>query len=256
MPTPSRDPSIENEPHWQFRQYDADSSEARAGKKIQHEAGRSTADDAVEHTVWDEPVLSAELAGTPADNQLTYSRWLMQKQTETSRVKSALVTLLVAIVAGPCGVLGALGGSGETSFAVAMIVFIGPVTEEVMKVAAALWVVEKRPYLFKSVWQILLCAVAGGAAFGFIENLMYLYVYLPDHSAKLAAWRWTVCVGLHMNCSFVAGVGLARIWDNAVREQRHPQLWLGVPWLVMAMAAHGMYNGATVLAESLGWLKF
>ncbi len=164
------------------------------------------------------------------------------------------MTLLVAVVAGPWGVLGALSGISGGSFALAMIVVIGPVTEEIMKVAAALWVIEKRPYLFKSVWQILLCAAAGGAAFAFIENLMYLYVYLPQHSSKLAAWRWTVCVGLHMNCSFVAGVGLARIWDNAIRERRRPQLWLGLPWLFMAMVAHGVYNGATIVAEAMGWL--
>ena len=84
---------------------------------------------------------------------------------------------------------------------------------------------------------------------------MYLYVYLPEHSAKMAAWRWTVCVGLHMNCSFVAGVGVARIWYNAVREQHRPQLWLGLPWLFMAMVAHGAYNGAVVVAEAAGWLE-
>jgi RsiW-degrading membrane proteinase PrsW (M82 family) len=180
---------------------------------------------------------------------------LAQRQAETSVTKSWLMTLLVALVAGPWGVLGALTGSGTRGFALAMIVVIGPVTEEIMKVAAALWVVEKRPYLFKSIWQILLCAVAGGAAFAFIENLMYLYVYLPEHSATLAAWRWTVCVGLHMNCSFVAGVGLARTWDNAIRGRHRPQLWLGLPWLFMAIVAHGVYNGATIVAEVMGWLE-
>jgi hypothetical protein len=59
-----------------------------------------------------------------------------------------------------------------------------------------------------------------------------------------------------MNCSFVAGVGLARIWDNAVRNQHRPQLWLGLPWIFMAMVAHGVYNGAVVVAESVGWLEF
>jgi PrsW family intramembrane metalloprotease len=250
-----RDPSIEHEPHLQNRAYEADPSETRSTKRIESEEHGTSPDDAVEHTVWDEPTFSSELAGSPAEDQLTYARWLSQKQSETSSSKSWLTTLLVVIVAGPWGVLGALTGAGGSGFRLALIVIIGPVTEEIMKVAAALWVVEKRPYLFKSVWQILICAAAGGAAFAFIENLMYLYVYLPEHSAKMAAWRWTVCVGLHMNCSFVAGVGLARIWDNAIRLRQRPQLWLGLPWFFMAMVAHGMYNGAVVIAEAAGWLE-
>lgn len=142
-------------------------------------------------------------------------------------------------------------GSGKTATALTLVVLIGPMTEEVMIVADASWVVEKKPYLFKTVGQILFC----GAAFGFIESLMYLYVYIPDHSAKLAAWQWSVCMGLHMNCSFVAGVGVARIWYNAVRERHRPQLWLGLPWLFIAMVAHGACNGATVVAEAMGWLE-
>jgi hypothetical protein len=255
MSAPHRDPSIENEPHLQDRTYLADPSDAASTRRIESEERQASLDDAVEHNVWDEPTFSSELAGSPAEDQLTYARWLQQKQAETSTLKSWLTTLLVVIVAGPCGILGALTAAGGSGFRLALIVIIGPVTEEIMKVAAALWVVEKRPYLFKSLWQILLCAAAGGAAFAFIENLMYLYVYVPEHSAKMAAWRWTVCVGLHMNCSFVAGVGLARIWDNAVRERHRPQLWLGLPWFFMAMVAHGMYNGAVVLAEAAGWLE-
>lgn len=255
MTNSSRDHSIDAEPHSQDRSFEADPSERRAETRLRRESTRATDDEAVEHTVWDEVALSSELAGAAADGELTYARWLRQRQAETSWTKSLAVTLLIVLIAGPWGVIGALAAGGEGVTGLAMVVFIGPVTEEIMKVAAALWVVEKRPYLFKSLWQILLCAVAGGAAFGFIENLMYLYVYLPEHSAKLAAWRWTVCTGLHMNCSFVAGVGLARIWDNAVRESQRPQLWLGVPWLVIAMIAHGAYNAAVTLAEWMEWLE-
>jgi hypothetical protein len=258
MSTPSRDPSIHDEPHLQARPFEADSSELKVEGRLDREASQDVSDDSVEHTVWDEIALSPELAGTAADDQLTYARWLARRMAETSWINSLWITLVVAAVAGPWGVLGALtgGGGGEGSASrLVLIVFIGPVTEEIMKIAAALWVVEKRPYLFKSLWQILFCAAAGGAAFAFIENLMYLYVYLPEHSAKLAAWRWSVCVGLHMNCSFVAGVGMARIWDNAVRNRHRPQLWLGVPWFVMAMTAHGIYNGTVVVAETMGWLE-
>lgn len=250
-----RDPSIESEPQFAQQHFEADQTELQAERVLRFEAQRDSSADAVEHTVWDEPVLSGELAGQATADQLTYARWLAKKQAETSWRTTWLVTLAVALVAGPWGVLGALMAGGDSATGLTLVVLIGPITEEVMKVAAPLWVVEKKPYLFKSVGQILLCGAAGGAAFGFIENLMYLYVYIPEHSAKLAAWRWSVCMGLHMNCSFVAGVGVARIWYNAVRERHRPQLWLGLPWLFIAMVAHGAYNGATVVAEAMGWLE-
>jgi hypothetical protein len=257
MTRPSHDPSIEHEPHLRDAMFDADPSEQLADRILQDAAGRSASGEAPDHSVWDEPSLSPELVGSAGIDQATYARWLEGKIAETSSVKSWLMTLAVVLVAGPWGVLGALfGGVEGSSSAFAMYAIIGPVTEEIMKIAAALWIVEKRPYLFKSVWQILLCAAAGGAAFAYIENLVYLNVYLPDPSSQLVMWRWTVCSGLHTTWSFIAGVGLARIWDNAIRNRHPPQLGLGVSWFVLAMAGHGMYNGFVVFAERFGWLDF
>jgi len=257
MTTPSRDPSIEHEPHLRDMPHAGDPSELRAERILQADAARSSADDAPDHTVWDEPVLSTELAGEATAGQVTYARWLERKIDETSPTTSWLTTLLVVLVAGPWGVFGAMmGGVEGGGSGVAMYTIFGPVTEEIMKITAALWIVEKKPYLFRSLGQILLCALAGGAAFAFIENLMYLYVYVPDPSIALVNWRWTICVGLHVTWSFIAGVGVARIWDNAIRNRQRPQLALGVPWFVLAMAGHGMYNGLVIMAERFGWLEF
>jgi hypothetical protein len=256
MNSPSRDPSVEFEPH--LREAAAsDPSETRAERLLRAEASRGDPDDVVDHTVWEEPTLSTELAGPAADDQVTYSRWLERKIADTSPTKSWLTTLAIVLVAGPWGVIGAIGsGGGASNLSLVLVTIVGPVTEEITKIAAALWVVEKKPYLFKSLWQIFFCAAAGGAAFAFIENLLYLNVYIPHPSAALTTWRWTVCVAMHVNCSFIAGVGLARIWDNAIRNRHRPQLGLGVPWFVLAMAGHGMYNGLAVLAERMGWLEF
>jgi hypothetical protein len=49
-------------------------------------------------------------------------------------------------------------------------------------------------------------------------------------------------------------LGLVRIWDNAIRNQHRPQLALGVPWLVIAMVGHGLYNFLALLAQTTGWL--
>lgn len=253
---PSRQPDIEHEPHLRHTNFVSDLTESLAAGRLAREQARDSAADRVEHTVWDEPALSSELAGEPGDGELTYRRWLTANIASTPIAKTWLVTLLVALAAGPWGVLGAMFSSGGSSFSVMLYSVFGPVTEEVTKIAAALWVVEKRPFLFCSKLQVLLCAVCGGLAFAAIENLLYLYVYVPKHSMVFVQWRWKVCVGLHAGCSFVAGIGLARIWDNSIRLQQRPKLALGVPWFVIAMAGHGLYNFAVSVAQAAGWLDF
>jgi RsiW-degrading membrane proteinase PrsW (M82 family) len=135
------------------------------------------------------------------------------------------------------------------------VAIIGPVTEEVTKIALALWVAERRPYLFKAIWQILLAAAAGGFLFGFIENLLYLYVYIPDHSQALADFRWSACMGLHVNCSFIAGVGVARMWNHTMQSRVRPDISMALPWIGIAVAGHGLYNLTVTLLELGGVLN-
>jgi hypothetical protein len=63
MSQPSLDPSIHAEPHLQDRPFEADSSESRIEQRLSREATQDSADDAVEHTVWDEVALSPERRG-------------------------------------------------------------------------------------------------------------------------------------------------------------------------------------------------
>ncbi|QDU55798.1 PrsW family glutamic-type intramembrane protease [Aeoliella mucimassa] len=260
MPKPDHNPSIEHEPQFKADLFELDPSEWKAEQVLAHQASRSTDDDAVEHVVWDEPALSPDFSGKPDESQLTYDRWLTKHVEAMPWGLSWLITLGVAIVSGPLAIVGTLftphGYSALTASSIVVVSIIGPTIEEFMKVAFALWVIEKRPYWFRSIPQILLCAIAGGILFGVIENLMYLHLYIPGANAELARWRWTVCIGLHMNCSFVAGIGLARIWDNCIREKHRPLLGLGTPWMFIAIVGHGLYNFCVTVAEVMGWLDF
>ncbi|MCA9230044.1 MAG: PrsW family intramembrane metalloprotease [Planctomycetales bacterium] len=235
-------------------QFVADPSEQKAAELLRRERERATDNEEVEHTVWSEPALSPALAGSPGDDQLTYQRWLVRNVERTSALRSIWVTLLVALAAGPWGVLGAFAGSGNSVFSMLMFTVFGPVAEEVAKVAAALWVVEKRPFYFRSFGQILLCAICGGAAFAAIENLLYIYAYVPDHTPAFVEFRWTVCVALHVTCSLIAGIGLMQIWRDAMRRLAPPQLSLGVPWFIPAMVIHGLYNASVIFVSAAGWL--
>lgn len=253
---PSRDPSIEHEPHLSGAATPLDAIDAKPAL-----AGVApSAPDDVEHTVWDEPSLVARCNVEAPEGQLTYARWLDAGVARTTWLDSWVTTLLVVLAAGPWGVVGAFAagsaGSEVTFYGVLGAVVLAPVTEEITKLAAALWVVEKRPHWFKSLWQILACAAAGGLAFAAIENLIYTNFYVPNGGAAFRAWRWTVCVGLHLNCSVLAGFGLVRIWSNALRERRRPELALGMPYFAMAMVGHGLYNLGVTVAEAAGWLEF
>jgi hypothetical protein len=246
MVRPPDDPSIEHEPHLKPGGFRPDPSEQRAARRLAREqAGHP--DEVVDHGVWDEPSLSDELTADVAGERRNYASWLREKIDQTSLAKSLLVSLLMALAAGPLAVFGAFYGAD--SGGVLGLVIMGPLVEEVMKVALPLWAAERRPYLFKSGLQILLCAFAGGLAFAVIENLLYLNVYVPDPSRALVVWRWTVCVALHISCSTVAGIGLYRMWDEAMTRQRRPQMPVAGLYLVLAVVGHGLYNALAFLLE-------
>jgi len=247
------DPSIENEPHMQGGVFRPDPSEADAQRRIAAAADAQTDDDRVEHSVWEEPGVSHELAGRPSGEDLTYAGWLTRRMAETSTLHSWAVTLAVAASAGVCGIGGAFLGGGASLSGVVLLTVIGPLTEEVMKIAVAFWVVEKRPFLFKSGVQIILCAMAGGVAFAVLENLIYLNLYIPDPSEAIVRWRWTVCVVLHTGCSTLAGVGLMRIWSGTIVQKARPQFSLGAPLLVTAVVVHALYNTSVLLLHLSGF---
>jgi hypothetical protein len=251
MNSPSHDPSVNEEPQRRHGSFTPDPSEEVAARVLKQATQRESTADRVDHSVWDEPAL----AGTPPQDELTYERWLVTGRAQTSAARSWTITSLASAAAGPLAILGTmatgLAGGDVSAIGLAALSVVTPVTEELMKVALALWVVEKRPFLFRSSPQIALCALAGGLIFAAVENVLYLKVYVPDPSSALVWWRWTVCVALHTGCSLIAGMGLIRVWSHTMKLRVRPQLALGVPHLVTAMVIHGVYNSLALLLAEL-----
>lgn len=220
----------------------------------------------IHHSVWDEAGLPPEAAVarvTNADAGEDFASWIRQRRDQTTWAMSWAVTWGVGMLAGPLGVLGAfaegMGADGafgaEAAWSnIVATVIIGPTVEEVTKVALLAYVVERRSYLFKTWWQVLLCALAGGAVFAVIENVLYLRVYVSDPSTALVAWRWTVCVAIHSLCSLIAGMGLARVWRRVAARGERADLQLAFPFTLAAISLHAAYNGAMVIAAVNGWL--
>lgn len=250
---PSHDPNIFDEPHMRGTPHQADPSEARADRNLEADRRRDQAlDRQIEHSVWDEPGIAPELAGDVPADQMTYAEWLDFRRSQTPLAHTWLVTLGIALAAGPFAIIGAFYGSGQTTFSIIAICVFAPIVEEVMKTAAAMYVVEKKPFFFRSSVQILICALAGGLAFATIENLLYLHVYIPNPSQRIIVWRWTICTAMHTTCTFITGIGMVRIWRDTWTRHARPRLTFAFPFLLTAIIIHGGYNAFAVLYHFIG----
>lgn len=207
-------------------------------------------EDLAENSVWDEPATNHSLTGPPDPYSVTWFGYYLTQVAKTPISMTWLVTLLILIAAGPLAIVGTLiTGSGRNAWL--MFVVMGPTIEEILKIALPLWVVEKKPWLFSNSLQILLCGVVAGLMFAVIENLIYLYVYVPDPSDLLVIWRWTVCVVLHTGCSMIAALGVIAIRRGMLERESRPQLSDGSKWIVAAIVIHGSYNFIAILIDHL-----
>lgn len=254
MTDPPIDPSVFQEPHLAHSHFQIDPSERITDQTLGGSQNSNLSDpDRADSSVFDEPAY----AGPIPEEALTYARWIERKNSDTTIAQSLGMTGLLVLAAGPWAVLGALVQSGTVDVRFHFggiplligVAVLAPVVEEVMKVAAALYVVERLPYFFKSAWQIALCALSGGLVFGVLENLIYLNVYIPNPGPFLVQWRWIVCTSLHVVCTGLAGLGLVRVWRDHRATLRPPNISLAFPFLAAAMVLHGLYNlFATVFA--------
>ncbi len=254
MSDPPTDPRIHAEPQLRGGPFPPDPSEQRGDEARRRSSDTDlTPEQRLQHSVWDEPALSPELLGARGPDELTYGSWLQSRRAGTTRAASWGVTLLVALAAGPWAVVGTFWGSGQTWFSALAVVVFAPLVEELMKIAAALYVVEQKPYLFRSPVQILICVLAGGLAFSAIENVLYQYVYIPNPTPGIIRWRWTVCVVLHVGCAGIAGLGLRRMWCDTWRHLHRPRMALAYPYILTAVVVHGTYNAFATLLEALDY---
>jgi RsiW-degrading membrane proteinase PrsW (M82 family) len=240
------DPSVFAEPWMKFAAYQGDVNDSPVvdtNAFIRPE---------VDHSVWDEPGLSRSLSGEAPDHAVTWFIYFTQMKESTTAITSWLITILIAIIGGPLAILGTLI-EGTTQSGLLTVIAIRPTIEEIMKVALPLWIVEKRPWLFRSSTQILICCFASGLAFAAVENLIYLRFYVPNPSITLAQWRWTICVLLHSSCSLLAGFGVMRMWQSFQAEKTAPQVSHAGTALLSAIILHGSYNAFATLLETIGF---
>ena len=215
------------------------------------------------HTVWDEPTLRA--VTTPPRDAFTYARWYAVELAKTAAWQSWGTLALLVLCGGPFAILATLATSvtdGMTGGVIYLVV-IGPAIEEMMKIGAALLVLENRPWLFRNGLQTVIAATAAGLLFAVVENLIYIHLYNPEGTESFRLWRWTVCTALHTGTSTIAGLGLLRMWNQAVApalanpeiEFKRPQALDAYPYILTAVVIHGAYNAfAVVMAWTTDWI--
>ena len=239
---PEADPSVFSEP-WM----DGSRGSPTAREEPAHRAD-SQDSIPVEQGVWNEPAL---LRGSSApEGAATWGKWFRQQQAETTTADSVTTFFVVSLLGGPLAVIGAIFAMtmGVSSFA--NVVVIGPATEEVLKVAAVVYVVERYPYRFKSAFQLVFAVAASGLVFAVIENLLYLNVYIEDPTPEIRAWRWIACTILHVLCCLITSIGLVRIWRHTNEHATQPEFALGAPLLIAAVVVHGLYNLSALMIET------
>jgi RsiW-degrading membrane proteinase PrsW (M82 family) len=175
-----------------------------------------------------------------------WARWLDEKRRRCTVSGNLGVTLLAAVLGGPFAVLGALLSSGSGMIGILYPIVFAPVIEELLKQSGMTYVLERKPYRVFSAWQFVFAALVSGLVFGAIENLVYMVQFAAFLDAeqvwRLTAFRWAVCTPLHAVWAAIASLGLVRVWKKHVHRGRPADLSAAVPWFVIAMALHGLYN--------------
>jgi RsiW-degrading membrane proteinase PrsW (M82 family) len=166
-----------------------------------------------------------------------------------------LVAVGFALLGGLLGILGAVVAELRSGGAF-LAVFLGaPIAEELTKpVGVYLFMFRWRDVLRSQLYIASLTALSG-LCFGVLESLVYVTLYVPDHSQAFFIYRFTVTVLLHATASFIAGLGInTRLVDWANGDATFPRR-SGYAFGA-AIALHAIYNTTVVILSLTGVMEF
>ena len=198
--------------------------------------------------IGDEPVLSS--AAAAEEERRNRLEWLEAQWRAAPSSREWFLLPLLMVVSGFAAIVCALmkGGGGSMALAIAVL---APVVEETSKIIMPAMVLEKRPWRFSSAAELLLVCAFSGLVFATIENLLYIFVYIPKDQLTIGIllWRLSVCTLLHVSCASISGLGLGRAWHAARDNRSLAEISRAAGFVVAAMVLHGLYNlGALIYA--------
>ena len=185
--------------------------------------------------------------------------------------------LWLCVASGAFAVICALA-KGVLGLGVLAVCVGAPVIEEMAKVVLPMMWLEKAPWRFRSAGTIVLACLASALVFATIENLLYFHVYIPEDKCDsgiiwfrlivclyfhvyipedkcdsgIIWFRLIVCTSVHVICTITSAFGLARAWREARDGAKGFSSATAMPYLVVAMIVHGIYN---VVASLVSFLR-
>jgi RsiW-degrading membrane proteinase PrsW (M82 family) len=176
-----------------------------------------------------------------------------QRRSETPRRRRWAAVAAVAVASGPFAVAAAMVQNSLSGAAlVLLLVAVGPLIEEIVKGAGALYLAEQRPWLVPAAWMLPLVTCLSGLVFASIENWWYLEVLIDEPSRQIVRWRWTFGPLVHGTGSLIVGLGAARLWRTAMATGRRAAFDTAQPYIVAAAVFHGLYNGLALVLTAVG----
>ncbi|HKY78133.1 MAG TPA: PrsW family glutamic-type intramembrane protease [Acidimicrobiia bacterium] len=195
----------------------------------------------------DEPALQWR-PDLPAGPQTVWER-----RNATSHGRRWTAVLAVAVASGPFAIAAAMVENSFSGAAlVLLLVAVGPLIEEMVKGAGALFLAEQRPWLVPAAWTLPVLTCLSGLVFASIENWWYLAVLIDDPSRQIIQWRWIFGPLVHGVGSLIVGFGAARLWRQAMTTGRRAAFDVAQPYIVTAAVFHGLYNGLALLLTLAG----
>lgn len=175
--------------------------------------------------------------------------------TARASIRHYVLAVCFALLGGLFGILGAFAAESRSSVPL-LAIFIGaPVAEEIAKpVGVYLYLIRWRDVL-RSQLQIALLVAISGLCFGLLESLVYVTLYVPDHSREFFIYRFTVTVLLHGVASFIAGLGInVQLIDWANGQAPFPRRARNA--FAAAIGLHALYNTTVVVLSFTDTLTF
>jgi RsiW-degrading membrane proteinase PrsW (M82 family) len=162
---------------------------------------------------------------------------------------------LIAVLGGAAGTVAAIWEEG-TRATWLMAVLVAPAIEEICKPIAIVLLLDKRPHWLRRRSEVVVLAFLSAAVFATLENLLYVYSYVPDASPDFVLWRFTVCTALHLSASTVFGLGLAKMWQHQRTHGGRFDIDVCFRYYVVAVAVHAAYNATVMLLHITDVLVF
>lgn len=161
-----------------------------------------------------------------------------------------IFAILVALIGGLLGMLGAIIQELRAGGFILLPILGAPVIEETLKPAGVYILLVRWPKVLRSQLFTAFLSALAGLAFGLVESLAYVSLYVDEAPDWYPLYRFTAPVALHVTASFLVGLAINRAlidWaqGRAPLPKRNRNLYFA------AMALHAIFN-TTAVALDIG----